>query len=66
MKVEEAVLKCLRELMELGLKKVTCWGDGWSVVACRVPPSAVGGSGVIRIDVVVGEVKKGAGEGGEG
>jgi hypothetical protein len=58
MKVEDAVLVCLRELMELGLKKVTRWGDSWSVVAYRVPPSGVGGSGVIRIDVVVSEEEK--------
>jgi hypothetical protein len=58
MKVEEAVLRCLREIMKQRLRKVTRWGDSWSVVAYRVPPSAVGGSGVIRIDVVVGGEEK--------
>jgi len=58
MKVEDAVQKCLRELMELGVRRVSCEADGWTVIAYCVPPSTSQGHEVLRIDVVVGRAGK--------
>jgi hypothetical protein len=57
-KLEDAVLVCLRGLIGLKARRTELEVGGWAVVAYRVPPSTPQGHEILRIDVKPKEAEK--------